>query len=374
MGQVRSRLKDFKSSQVEGDCIMTNHSAPSSISNLLCRTAGTLALTLSLSSGSYAQEQQQSQQQEQGQQTDRPTQQPADRPAARPTYAPQDADKPPYARDNRRDNPSSMQNAPEPPPQPAQAPQPSQPVPGTLTVPAGTVLVIRTTDFLSSDKNKAGDPFTAVLDQPLIVNGWVVARRGQVLVGKVKDAKKAGRIKGTSELEVELTDLTVVDGRQLPILTELWKASGGTSHGQDAATIGTTTGAGALIGAAADWGTGAAIGAGAGAAVGIGAVLLTRGRPTIVEPETLLSFRLVDPLKIDTTQSQHAFLPVTQQDFDGGRMERRGPRPVAAAYPGPYGYPCGYYGPCYGYPYPYVGFYGAYGYGRGYYGHRGFRY
>jgi hypothetical protein len=130
---------------------------------------------------------------------------------------------------------------------------------------------------------------------------------------------------------------------------------------------------GALIGSAADWGRGAAIGAGAGAAVGLGAVLLTRGRPTIVEPETPLSFRLVDPLKIDTTQSQQAFLPVTQQDFDGGRMEHRGSRRVAG-YQGPYGYPCGYYGPCYAYPYPYVGFYGAYGFGRGYYGHRGFRY
>jgi hypothetical protein len=328
---------------------MTNHSAPSNTSTLLRRATGAIALVFCLSAGTYAQGQQQADRQQQSQE-----------PPVKPTYAPQDADKPPYTHDNR-----SVQNAPEP------APQPSQPVPGSLTVPAGTILVIRTTDFLSSDKNQAGDPFTAVLDQPLIVNGWVVARRGQVLVGKVKDAKKAGRIKGTSELEVELTDITIVDGRQVPILTELWKASGGTSHGQDAATIGTTTGMGALIGAAADWGRGAAIGAGAGAAVGLGAVLLTRGHPTIVEPETPLSFRLVDPVKIDTTQSQQAFLPVTQQDFDAGRMEHRGPRRVAG-YPGHYGYPCGYYGPCYAYPYPYVGVYGLYG--RGYYGHRGFRY
>lgn len=241
-----------------------------------------------------------------------------------------------------------------------------------MTVPAGTVLVIRTNDFLSSDRNQVGDQFTAVLDQPLVVNGWVVARRGQTVIGKVKDVRKAGRIKGTSQLGVELTDLTVVDGRQLPVLTELWKGSGGTSHGQDAATIGTTTGVGALIGAAADWGTGAAIGAGAGAVAGIGAVLLTRGRPTIVEPEAQLSFRLVDPVTIDTTQSQQAFLPVTQHDLDGGRMQRRGPGRLAAVYPGPYVYPpCGYYGNCF---YPgFVGIYGGY-YGRGYYGRRGFRY
>jgi hypothetical protein len=328
---------------------MSNYPAKSRSFGSISRGAGALALALGLSAGAYAQEQQGQQQGDQDQQTQ------DSRP--KPTYASQDADKPPYSHD------TPTQNAPETPSQPAPS------LPGTLTVPAGTVLMIRTTDFLSSDKNQTGDPFTAVLDQPLVVNGWVIARRGQVLVGKVKDARKAGRIKGTSELDVELTDMTIVDGRQVPILTELWKGSGGTSHSQDAATIGTTTGMGALIGAAADWGKGAAIGAGAGAAAGIGAVLLTRGRPTIVEPETPLSFRLVDPVKIDTTQSQHAFQPVTQQDFNGGRMEHRTLRRMAGVYPRPYGYPCGYYGPCYAYP-GYVGLYGVYG--PGFYGHRGF--
>src|SRR5437773_587775 len=281
----------------------------------------------------------------------------------KPTYTPQDADKPPYSHDR------PAQNVPDVPPPPAQS-VPAQSVPGTLTVPAGTILLVRVNDYLSSDRNQIGDQFTAVLENPLVVNGWVVARRGQMIVGHVKDVRKAGRIKGTSELGVELTDLTIVDGHQVPILTELWKGSGGASHGQDAATVGTTTGLGALIGAAADWGTGAAIGAGAGAAAGIGAVLLTRGRPTILEPEEPLSFRLVDPVRIDTTQSQQAFQPVTQQDFDG-RLQHRGPRRVAGGYPGPYSYPCGYYGPCYAYP-GYVGFYGVYG--RGYYGRRGFRY
>jgi hypothetical protein len=353
---------------------MVNHPAILARFGQFSRAAGTAALALCLSAGAYAQ-QQEGPPQDQDQQQGDPQQQQA--PPSRPTYAPQDADRPPYSHDRSR------QNTPEGPrrnAEPQQAPAPAQPnTPNTLTIPAGTVLVIRTNDFLSTDKNQVGDQFTAVLDQPLVVNGWVVARRGQVLIGKVKDVRKAGRVKGTSELGVELTDITVVDGRQLPILTELWKASGGTSHGQDAATIATTTGVGALIGAAADWGRGAAIGAGAGAAAGIGAVLLTRGRPTVLYPEDQLSFRLVDPVKIDTTQSQQAFLPVTQEDIDGGRAHHRGPRPVAAGYPGPYGYPYGYYGPYYGYPayaYPgYVGFgfYDGWGWGRGYYGHRGFR-
>ncbi len=330
------------------------------------RATGTAALAMCLSAGAYARQQQDPQQ---GQQPDQQQAQPptATPDQTKPSYAPQDADRPPYSHDRPRQNPpeGQSQNAP--------TAQPPQPVPGTLTVPAGTILLIRINDYLSSDRNQIGDQFTAVLESPLVVNGWVVARRGQVLIGHVKDVRKAGRIKGTSELGVELTDLTVVDGHQAPILTELWKGSGGTSHGQDAATIGTTTGLGALIGAAADWGTGAAIGAGAGAAAGIGAVLLTRGRPTILEPEEQLSFRLVDPVRIDTTQSQQAFLPVTQQDMDGGRLEHRGPRRVAGGYPGPAPYPCGYYGPCDAYP-GYVGFYSGYGwgYGPGFYGRRGF--
>jgi len=326
------------------------------------RATGAVALALYLSASAYARQEQEGQQQgqDQDQQQGEQQQQSQDN-QPRPTYTSQDADKPPYSHDR------PVQNAPEPPS------QPSQSVPGTLTVPGGTILLIRVNDYLSSDRNQIGDQFTAVLENPLVVNGWVVARRGQVIVGHVKDVRKAGRVKGTSELGVELTDLSLVDGRQVPILTELWKGSGGTSHGQDAATIGTTTGVGALIGAAADWGQGAAIGAGAGAAAGIGAVLLTRGRPTVLHPEEQLSFRLVDPVRIDTTRSQQAFQPVNQQDFDGGRMEHRGPRRVAGAYPGPYyGYPCSYYGSCYGYP-GYVGFYSGWGFGPGFYGRRGFR-
>jgi hypothetical protein len=326
--------------------------------------AGALVLVMCLSAGTRAQGAQQGQGQDQPEAQEQPQQQPPDsRP--KPTYAPQDADKPPYSHDRARQNARDDQ----PQPQQPQPVQPAQSLPGSLTIPAGTILLIQTNDFLSSDHNQVGDMFTAVLDQPVVVNGWVVARRGQTVVGKVKAAQKAGRIKGTSQLGLELTDLTIVDGTQAPMLTELWRGSGGTSHGQDAATVAGTTGFGALIGAAADWGRGAAIGAGIGAAAGIGAVLLTRGRPTEVPPETPLSFRLVDPVTIDTTKSQQAFLPVTQQDFEGGRGEHRRPH-LAAGYPGPVYGPCGYYG-CYGYP-AYFGYYG--GYYRGYYGRRWYRY
>src|SRR5262245_38317144 len=65
-------------------------------------------------------------------------------------------------------------------------------VPQRLTLPAGTIISVRTTSGLSSDRNQPGDRFSATLDQPLIASGWVVARRGQTLIGRVAIAQKAG--------------------------------------------------------------------------------------------------------------------------------------------------------------------------------------
>jgi len=260
-------------------------------------------------------------------------------------------------------------------------------VPPELVLPAGTMIMVRLTDSLSSDRNKAGDGFTAVLDQPLVAQGWVVARRGQTVVGQVSAAQKAGRVQGVSQLAVELTEIMAVDGDQMPVRTELVQSSAGTSRGRDAAEIGATTGVGAVIGAAAGRGEGAAIGAAAGAAAGAAGVLSTRGRATELYPETQLAFRLRDPVTITTQQAQQAFEPVNQADYGGTDGRNNEPRtfPAVESYPPPL--PPPYYYPPYYYPYyPYYsgyGYYGYYGYGptifvgpraflggRGFYGHR----
>ena len=61
-----------------------------------------------------------------------------------------------------------------------------------------------------------------------------------------------------------------------------------------------------MIGAAAGRGEGAAIGAAAGAVASIAGILTTRGRATKIYPETLLTFRLQDPVTINTQQVQQA--------------------------------------------------------------------
>jgi hypothetical protein len=212
-----------------------------------------------------------------------------------------------------------------------------------LTLPAGTWISVRADQVLSSDHNLPGDAFSATLAQPLVANGFVVARRGQILSGRVTDAVKAGRVKGTSHLALELTDVTLVDGQNIPVHTQLAQYSGGTSKGRDAAAIGTATGVGAAIGAAAGGGSGAGIGAGAGAAASTIGVLLTRGRPTEVYPESLLTFRTTEPITISTDRSSVAFEPVRQEDY-APEAQPRQPQ-LARRRPG--------YGGYGGYPYPY---------------------
>ena len=240
----------------------------------------------------------------------------------------------------------------------------SQAVPPTITLPAGTMIPVRITEWLSSDKNQSGDQFSASLEQPLVANGWVVAVHGQIVTGRVALAKKAGRVSGVSQLGVELSELTLVDGQVLPVRTQLLQSSAGTSNGRDATGVATTTGLGAAIGAAAEGGEGAAIGAGAGAVAGIIGVLTTRGRPTVIPPESMLTFRLEAPLSISTERSQMAFQPVRPSDYRGDQDAYAKPRRHVVSgppYPRPYYY---YPDPWFGwgyYPGLYLGYSGFYG-------------
>jgi hypothetical protein len=255
-----------------------------------------------------------------------------------------------------------------------------------LTAKLGTVVAVRINEELSSDHNKMGDSFSATLIQPVIVQGIVVARYGQIAAGRVVEVKKAGKISGVSRLGVSLTSLTLVDGQTVPIQSQLLLRNGATSVGRDAAAIAGTTGLGAAVGAAAGWSEGAAIGAGAGAAVGIIGVLLTRGDPTVVEPETPLTFQLTAPVTIETNNAPQVFRFVEPNDYPPVQEPSRQvvaysvPPPPPYLYPYSVPYPFYAYDPFWRYPYfygpsfnfffgYYPGFYHYHGYPWAHYGH-----
>jgi hypothetical protein len=258
----------------------------------------------------------------------------------------------------------------QPPQQaPMQAPaqRPSYGLPAQLTLKSGTYVTVRINQGLSSDRNHIGDTFSANLMAPVIVDGIVVANRGQVAYGRVAEVQKQHSDK-PSRLGLELTGLTLADGTQAPVTSQLVAQQGrGTPAGIQAGTIVGTTAVGAAIGGAAAWGTGAAIGAGAGAAAGIIGVVLTRNHATILYPETALTFQVTSPVTISTAHSPQAFRFVGPED-SGRPYSSYNDRPAPQLRPGPGPAPVPpsyYYGgydpyyypsyPAYYYPYAYWG-------------------
>ena len=230
-------------------------------------------------------------------------------------------------------------------PTPPPAVRPSYGLPAQVTVKAGTFVNVRIDEKLASNHNQPGDTFTGTLAQPIVVDGVVVAQRGQSVYGRVAQADK---VKGISHLGIELTGLTLADGSQVSAHSQLVSRRGGTvPAGQQAGTIVGTTALGTVVGAAADWGRGAAIGAGAGAAAGTIGVLVTRNRPSVIYPETMLTFEMGAPLTIHTANAPQAWRYVGPEDYDRPAMQVV-QRPLAPR-------PAYYYGPSY-YPYyPYFG-------------------
>ena len=251
----------------------------------------------------------------------------------------------------------AMQTASPQPPAPAPvAPPPPYSAPLPLTIKPGTFIIVRLNQLLSSDHNHQGDGFTGTLEQPIVVDGIAVAQAGQLVAGEVTDAKVAHRGENVSHLGIALTNLTLADGNQVNIQSSLVTASGPGWGVPETATVAGTGAFGAAIGAIAGGGTGAAIGAGAGAFAALAGLLLTHGHPTILTPETVLTFRITNEVYVDTSRSPQSFhAPQAPQYSQGSQPQliRHGP-PVA--YPGP-GYPAPAPAPYYGYPYPV-----AYGY------------
>jgi len=308
--------------------------------------------------------------------------QPVDRTDAygQPLPAGQDAPPPPQDAPPMQQQPMPQQPMQQMPPAGApgtmpQAGAPNRPaygIPSEVTLQSGTYLTARINQALSSDHNLVGDTFTATLIQPLVVNGIVVAHRGQMVYGRVSEVQKHHSDK-PSRLGLELTGITLSDGSQLPLKSTLVNRQGPQTPGAiQAGTVVGTTAVGAGVGAAVGWGTGAAIGAGAGALVGIAGVLLTRNHPTIVYPETALTFQVTTPATIATGRNPQAFHYVGPNDYGPGVRTQLAPRPPVGypGYPapyasyyggGPYGpYPYAYYPP-YPYYYPYYPFYGGFG-------------
>jgi hypothetical protein len=167
----------------------------------------------------------------------------------------------------------------------------------SVAVPAGTRILIRTTDPLDSNKQRVGHRFTANLETNLQVNDVIVAPRGTTVHGRLATARAGGRMAGSSELTLELIDI-VINGTAHPIMTSSYEVRSEGRGGGTAQRVAGGVGLGALVGGIVGGGRGAGIGAAAGGATGT-TVSAARGSNQISIPsESLLEFRLEQPTSL----------------------------------------------------------------------------
>lgn len=161
----------------------------------------------------------------------------------------------------------------------------------TMSVPAGTRLVIRMSDSVDSSRHGTGHRFRGQLESAVVVDGVTILPRGAVVHGQVMAAQRSGRAVGSSSLSLAFTDV-MIDDVLHPISTEGMNAQTG---GEGGRTLGRTARAAAIGGLASG-----SSGARTGARIGAGASILTSGasvnvpRGTIVE--TSLRVALVLPM------------------------------------------------------------------------------
>lgn len=162
------------------------------------------------------------------------------------------------------------------------------------TVEAGTTIPIRTNEEINVTKSD-GRVFSGAVDADVRdTQGRVALPRGTYVEMIVRQV-------GDNEYALDLESVSVNGGRYAvqaddsAVTAERKEGIGANSR--TGRYVGGGAVIGAIIGAITGGGKGAAIGAGAGAAGGAGAQVLTRGGSVKVPSESLVTFRLQEPLR-----------------------------------------------------------------------------
>ena len=158
-------------------------------------------------------------------------------------------------------------------------------------------------DNIDSSRNRPGEEFAANLDSPIVVGDRVVGSRGADARVRLVDAKTAGRMTGQSELQLELTAVTI-SGVSYATHSGYYEQHGGSRGTRTAETVGGGAILGALIGGILGHAKGAAIGSVAGAGAGTAVQVSTKGQAVKVPTETKLDFTLMDPVIVTVGGSE----------------------------------------------------------------------
>ncbi len=172
--------------------------------------------------------------------------------------------------------------------QTSSAPTGSQTSSGPVYIARDAMLLIELDSSLSTDASRRNDRFHAHVLEPSEFAGAIVE-------GRVSQVKRAGKVKGTSELQLSFESIRMPDGRTHGFsasvveivntgrrddqgrVDEEGGVKGRSTTKDDITRVSAGAGVGAILGAIFGGGQGAAIGAAIGGGVGAGSVMTKRG-------------------------------------------------------------------------------------------------
>ena len=185
-----------------------------------------------------------------------------------------------------------------------QTPAPAERPATAATLPEGTNLQVRLDDSLGTDRNSAGDRFTATVTTPVTAqNGATVVPTGSTVHGTVTGLDKSDRVGDNAYIRLDFDRLTI-DGRDYSFDADVVATAvqtQGDTRNETLQKAGMGAAAGAVLGAVVgdvnlkDIVLGAAIGAAAGTVISLGAgdveAVLPAGSELTLRSTELVSLR-----------------------------------------------------------------------------------
>lgn len=166
-----------------------------------------------------------------------------------------------------------------------------------LEVSKGTSIYVRLQQAISSSTAEPGQNFSAVLDEPLMVSGRLIASEGALVTGRVVAARKSGHLYNAGYLRVTLSSLTV-NGKQIPIQTSSVFVEGGSFKNRNLAYIGGGAASNLLPKGLANGDNGSLIGSMVGPGGDTSAAYVVGKTEVGFAADRRMGFRLVAPLTI----------------------------------------------------------------------------
>jgi hypothetical protein len=180
-------------------------------------------------------------------------------------------------------------------------------------LPTGTAVKMRLETTLATFSSKAGDPFSARVTEPVVIDGKTVIPIGATVEGRVTKSNEPRRVAGKPTIAIFPENLVLPNGDRLMLNASLVDTNArhgtdvntegqfqGAGHdGKDLTEIGMGTGGGMLIGGLAGGGKGLLIGGAIGATITV-SHWLGKHRSATLPAGTELVMQLSRPMTMTT--------------------------------------------------------------------------